>query len=276
MGKAKYAYAIWPWGLETKDQMIKALKEVKAVGFQAFESVESAVDLFLGRVAEFKAIIDEHGVRPVSFYFWLTGEQSADVERVKSKIEFLAANDVHRMSVQAAKANGTPATPEQLKNTLITIERIGAVASQFDVTPCVHPHHNTLIMYENEIDFIMQNTDPQVVAFGPDTAHLAAGRCDPVQIFKRYEQRIAFTHLKDLKADASLEADEKGDFHVYNDFMELGEGDLDFGSIFKILDGVDYGGYLTVELDRTRSTHAESAAMSMEYLRTNYGAPGNP
>ena len=34
--KAKLAYATWPWGLETKDQLIQAVTDMKAVGFQSF------------------------------------------------------------------------------------------------------------------------------------------------------------------------------------------------------------------------------------------------
>ena len=45
MSKAKLAYAIWPWGLKTKEQMISALQDIKAIGFNYFESVAAAVDL---------------------------------------------------------------------------------------------------------------------------------------------------------------------------------------------------------------------------------------
>ena len=106
MSKAKFAYAIWPWGLETKEQMIQALKDVGEIGYEAFESVESAVDLFDGDIGEFKRIIDDHGVRPASFYFWLKGDERDDVGRVRNKIEFLAASDVQRMSVQGPKWSG--------------------------------------------------------------------------------------------------------------------------------------------------------------------------
>ena len=89
MKKPKYAYAIWPWGLESKDQMVQALRDIKEIGYEAFESVESAVDLFEGNVDEFRSIVDEYGVRPASFYFWLRGEETEDVNRIKRKMTFL-------------------------------------------------------------------------------------------------------------------------------------------------------------------------------------------
>ena len=100
MYKPKFAYAIWPWGLNTKKQMIQALKDIKEVGFTKFESVRNAIDVFKNNAHEFKAITDEYGVYPVSFYFHQTGDAKADVEEVRSKIEFLKINNVHRMSIQ--------------------------------------------------------------------------------------------------------------------------------------------------------------------------------
>ena len=73
MYQPKFAYAVWPWGLDRKEQMIQALKDVKEAGFTAFESVESAVDLFQNNVEEFKDIISEHGVYPVMISVVLSG-----------------------------------------------------------------------------------------------------------------------------------------------------------------------------------------------------------
>jgi hypothetical protein len=46
MSKAKLAYAVWPWGLQEKEQMVQAVKDMQSVGFRYFESVCTAVTLF--------------------------------------------------------------------------------------------------------------------------------------------------------------------------------------------------------------------------------------
>ena len=46
MSKIKIGYAIWPWGVKTKDQMVQALKDIKEVGYTRFESVRNAIDAF--------------------------------------------------------------------------------------------------------------------------------------------------------------------------------------------------------------------------------------
>ena len=273
MSKQKFAYAIWPWGLNTKEQMIQALKDIKEVGFTKFESVRNAIDVFKNNALEFKTITDEYGVYPVSFYFHQTGDEKADVEEVKSKIEFLKINNVHRISVQAPGNSGRAATQEELARVLKTIEKISHIAKEYDVIPCVHPHNNTMVMYENEIDFIMQNTDPEYVSLCPDTAHLVLGKCDPVKIFKRYIDRIRFVHLKDVIKSTKMkvvEGENKG-FEVYSDFLELGNGNVDFKSIFKLLKENGYDDYLTLELDKSRSTNKESAFISKKYLEEKLG-----
>ena len=268
MFKQKFAYAIWPWGLNTKEQMIQALKDIKEVGFTKFESVRNAIDVFKNNAHEFKTITDEYSVYPVSFYFHQTGDEKADVEEVKSKMEFLKINDVHRMSVQAPGISGRPATQEELASVLKTIKKIGHITKEYDVIPCVHPHAGTMTMYENEIDFIMQNTDPEYVSFCPDTAHLVLGKCDPVKIFRKYIDRIKFVHLKDIMKNTEtkvVDGENKG-FDVYSSFLELGNGNVDFKSIFKLLKENGYDDYLAIELDKSRSTNKESAFISKKYL----------
>lgn len=251
MYKPKIAYAIWPWGLDTKEQMIQALKDIKSLGYTKFESVRNAIDVFKSNAREFKAVTDEYGVHPVSFYFHQTGKEDADVEEVRTKIEFLVANNVHRMSVQAPMLYGRPASQDELNLVLRTVEKIGKITKKYNVVPCVHPHNNTMIMYENEIDFIMKNTDPEYISMGPDTAHLVLGKCDPLTVFKRYIKRIEFLHLKDIKKETKIETvDEKSDrgFEVYSDFLELGNGSIGFKHIFDLLEKNNYAGYMCTEL----------------------------
>jgi Sugar phosphate isomerases/epimerases len=270
MSNAKYAYAIWPWGIDTREQFIQALKDIKDAGFQYFESVKTTISLFQDNIHDFKSLMEEYSVMPVSFYFHMTGEDENDVEDVKRKMPFLAENNIHRISLQTPGISGRPANQEELNYALNTVNKVGEIAKQYGVIPCVHPHYNTTVMYENEIDFILQNTDPEYIAFGPDTAHLKAGGCDPVSIFKRYIDRVKFTHMKDLRDTVVDVKDIKAGVEVYSNFRELGEGDVDFHSLFKILKDNRYDGYLTAELDISRFSNRESAFMNMKYLKENY------
>ena len=265
---AQFAYAQWPWGTETKEQFIQSCKDLSDVGFKYFESVKTFIDTFIDDIAGFKAIADEYDLRPISFYFHLTGDHATDISELKRKIGFVQANGIQTISVQGVWSP-IPATEDDLRYALKTIVDYGEICKDYGVLPCVHPHHNTTIMYEREIDFIMQNTDPKLIAFGPDTAHLSAGKCDPVKIFERYKERIRFTHLKDLKGALRGGGMQDG-VEVYENFRELGEGDIDFGAVFEVLRSVNYDGYLCAELDRSRFGNKESAAINMKYLKEHW------
>ena len=270
MGKAKFAYTVWQWGTDAPEQFVQALKDITAAGYEYFESVKAAIDVFGGDADAFMAICRERGARPNGFYFHLTGDWDSDIGEVKAKLPFLAACGVHRMNVQATPVTGRPATAAELDYDVRAIEAIGRLAAPYGILPCLHPHYNTTAMYENEIDFILGRTDPAQVAFGPDTAHLVAGHCDPVAVIRKYAGRVKFIHLKDITHEVMQAAGTQAGVEVYTGFRELGEGCVDFPAIFSILDGAGYDGFLTVELDRSRFGNRESAVMSMAYLRAHY------
>lgn len=270
MGKAKLAYTVWQWGTETKDQFIQALKDITEVGYDTFESVKAAINVFDGKPEPFLEICHEYKVKPNGFYFHLNGKWDNDVEDVEKKLPFMAACGINRMNVQATGVQGRPANQEELDYDLKAITAIAKMAKPYGIIPCLHPHYNTTVMYESEIDFILQNTDPNMVAFGPDTAHLKAGNCDPVAVIKKYADRVKFTHLKDINESGVEAAGMQAGVEVYTNFRELGEGVVDFPGVFKVLDDVGYDGYLTVELDRSRYSNKESAAISMAYMKKTY------
>jgi len=272
MNKAKIACAIWPWGLETKEQMIQALKDISEIGYTGFESVKAAINVFNGDANELKSVVDEFGVKPVSFYFHIFGDEKEDIEDLQRKMDFLAKLDVKRISLQANYIEGRKPTEEELVKVLKTIEKIGVITKDYGVVPCIHPHHNTMVMHEDEIDFIMKNTDPEYIAFGPDTAHLAVGLCDPVKVMEKYAERIKFLHLKDYYFGEYVGSEGIGyeNVNVYQNFRELGEGNIDFKKVFKVLKDVNYDGYMCTELDGSRFGNKISAEMNYKYVSDNY------
>jgi inosose dehydratase len=124
---------------------------------------------------------------------------------------------------------------------------------------------------QEEVDRVMDLTDPKHVYFVCDTGHITMAGMDPVQITRRYLSRIIEYHIKDVAPE------HKGGFkgilpQRYNTtaedriFFELGKGGVDFSAIKRILDDHDWRGWWTVELDRTGSTAKESCLIAKRYL----------
>jgi inosose dehydratase len=268
---AKFAYAQWPWGVKSKDQFIQSCKDLQEVGFQYFESVKAFIDVFKDDIDEFKAISSAYGIKPVSFYFHLNGTRENDIDDFMAKLPFLLATGVNQVTIQPKGVRGRTANPEELSEAVQTVSELGHICKENGIIASLHNHFNTVVMIESDIDFVLQNTDPDEVFYCPDTAHLVAGGCDPVEIMRRYQERIRFTHIKDIVGQMKTGKMENG-VEVYSAeiFTELGQGIIDFKSVFDILKSVHYDGYLCVELDRSRFGNKESAAMNMQFLKENW------
>jgi inosose dehydratase len=266
MKRPELAYAVWSWGLSEKSQLETALGDVREAGFSYFESVLKTVHIYENDAGEFMKLVNREKVYPVSFYFNLKGEEALDLEAISGTMDFLKKAGVTRASIQAP--NG-PSTQEGLAALVKNLDRIVDLMAPSGVIPCLHPHTHTWVMYENEIDYVMERSK---IDFGPDTAHLMAGGSDPVEVFKRYADRIKFVHLKDVMKNRDVQVDESEHeaFKIYSDFLELGEGDVDIKGVFDVLDAAGYDGYITVELDKAPSSQRESAFKNMEYLKQNF------
>jgi inosose dehydratase len=271
---AKLAYAQWVWGTNSQEQFITSCKELSSLGYKYFESVRAFIDTFKGDREAFKAITDEYDLHPISFYFHLSGDENQDIEDLKSRIDFVHYLGIKTICVQGCGRKNW--SDEVLQKTLRVVSEYGRICKDYGILPSVHPHANTSIMYEKETDFIMQNTDPALIGFAPDTAHLLVSGCDPVAICERYKERISFTHIKDVKkpdkADKPVKsAGWQDGVEVICNFLELGEGDVDFDRVFKILKSVNYNGYLCVELDTAPKSNIASAKKNMEFMKAHWG-----
>lgn len=273
MDKSRITAAIWPWGTNTREEMEKAAKEVHEIGYETFESVKAAIYAYDMNLAAYKEVLNRYELKPVSFYFHLP-----EVEKTESffatldkELEFIAALGVERICLQATKGRPQEMTLANKQWELEALVRVAEKSKKFGIMSNLHPHYNTWVMYQDEIEYILDNLDEKLISFAPDTAHLTVGKCDPVEIIKKYVHRVNFTHFKDIKdADAQSAGMASAGMEVYDNFCELGTGKVDFRSVFDILKAANYSGPLCEELDRAPISNAESAKNNFYYLLNNY------
>ena len=96
--------------------------------------------------------------------------------------------------------------------------------------------------------------DDSSVDFCLDIGHIFCGGGDPVAVAHRMGSRIGHVHLKDVdtvlaKAMVSGEVS-WADGVDAGVFTPLGRGDIDFGEIFRVLDTIDYDGWIVIEQDK--------------------------
>lgn len=266
--KDNIAYAIWPWGTKTKEELINALTDISKLGFKYFESVKQGLDIFDGNIEELQNIIDTYGVKPVSTYFHLKGDKDEDIEGFKKKLPVLKQLGIKVATIQALWIGKRRAEKEEVEYSVNSLIEMGEFAKDFGITPNIHPHVNTAIQFEDEIDFCMEKTNGKNIGFCPDTAHLVGGKCDPVVMIKRYIDRVKFVHLKDITAGAVDSGGMYAGVEVYNNFKEIGRGGVDFKSIINMLKEIKYDGYMCIELDKSEFGNKQSAEISLKYIKS--------
>ncbi|MDR1676169.1 MAG: sugar phosphate isomerase/epimerase [Tannerella sp.] len=149
---------------------------------------------------------------------------------------------------------------EAIRATAPVLNELGRIANGAGIRLGLHPHVNTIVETPDEIDLIMELTDPQQVSLAPDTGHIRLGGGNALDIIRKYRDRLSYFHLKDSAGEFQRP-------HFGPNLRELGQGEIDFPGIMALLKEAGFSGWLNVEQDYTFTTPAESAAISANYIR---------
>ena len=155
--------------------------------------------------------------------------------------------------------------------------KMGELAKEKGMYFTVHHHMGTGVQTAEEIDKLMELTDPNLVYLLFDTGHLSFSGEDVVGVLKKYVNRIKHVHLKDIRKNVIEDAKEKGysflDAVRAGSFTVPGDGDFDFTPVFDILAEADYEGWVVVEAeqDPAKANPYEYAVKARSYIREKTG-----
>ncbi len=175
--------------------------------------------------------------------------------------------------------NQKPILTEEQWNALIDgLHNIGRIANESGMTVVYHHHMGTCIQTEDEIDKLMEKTDPKLVSLLFDTGHIEFAGGSALELVKKHSDRIKHVHLKDLRSEilskvkeenlSFLEAVKAGVFTVPSD------GYIDFSPIFEALKQADYrDGWFIVEAeqDPAKANPFEYAKKARQFIKESTG-----
>lgn len=168
-------------------------------------------------------------------------------------------------------------TAEEWKTVAHGFNFMGQLAKDRGMFFTVHHHMGTGVQTVEEIDKLMEITDPDLVYLLFDTGHLAFSQEDSLAVLRKYVRRIKHVHLKSLRNNKLAEAKEKGQSFLQavrnGVFTVPGDGDYDFLPVFDILAQNDYEGWIVVEAeqDPAIANPFDYAKLAREYIRKNAG-----
>ena len=154
---------------------------------------------------------------------------------------------------------GKPTGPSRLdedgwKRLIHTTQTLGdLVHDRFGLELVFHPHVETHVEHEHQIEALLEQTDPQRVSLCLDPGHHAYGGGDPVAFLRKHHARIRYLHLKNV--DRQIRAKVAAERIPLNKATEMGifcepaQGMVDFFAFRDALQEIAYDGWAIVEQD---------------------------
>ena len=134
-----------------------------------------------------------------------------------------------------------------------TVHRLAEYTATRKIATVFHPHGDTAIQFEPEIERFLELTDPALVNLCLDVGHHAYAGGDAVTFFAKHHARVPYLHLKDVDAAISRRAIQAGwglgravDAGA---FVDLGQGTVDLDALNRVAAEVGYDGWGIVEQD---------------------------
>ena len=135
-----------------------------------------------------------------------------------------------------------------------TTQRVAEVARErYGLELAFHPHADTQVETEEQIERFLRDTDPELVSLCFDLGHHAYAGGEPVAFLAKHHRRIPYLHLKDVDPGVLARVRAQGISFaraVAMDVMcEPSRGTVDFSALREVLDEIGYRGFAVVEQD---------------------------
>jgi inosose dehydratase len=264
-GDLRFGYAAITWQGQDK----QAIEDVAAVGFKGIQLRTSTLPEFGDKPAALKALLAKHGLTMVAFS---SGGVRIDQE---FEAEDLAIHTKHARFVRDAGGLYLQLTDSRPKRQLQPADyrrlghlmtEIGKRTADLGVPVAYHNHMNAIGERPQEVDWVLEATDPRYVKVLLDVAHYHQGGGDPAAAIRKYADRLLFLHIKDV--ESPLPGHTGDPMRSYR-FVDLGRGNVDLKAVFAALDAAHFKGWAIVELDSVPDkarTPKESAVMAKQFL----------
>lgn len=136
------------------------------------------------------------------------------------------------------------------------IKEAEKAAEKHGIRILIEPEPGLLI--ENSAQFLdfVRQVHSDLVGLNFDIGHFYCVKEDPEKLIYRLADHIGHFHLEDISAE-----------RVHSHLLP-GSGAIDFGSVFRAIDGIGYDGFVTVELYPYQDDPGSAARDALEYLGT--------
>ena len=244
--------------------MEQALEESREIGYTGVERGQRMPKDTDG----LKAYLDKYDIALCGG--WCSGatlvnDFDAEVAQISAQVEqFKALNAPCIVYAECSNTiQGDQGTPVNDRPTLSRdeikayAEKLSEVAkwSTDQGMPVAYHHHmGSIIESEDDVNWLMEYSDPAALRLTFDTGHLLFGGGDVMATLDRWGDRVHHVHFKDVRPDIVKDVRDNRrsflDAVIAGAFTVPGDGCIDFHAVGKALKGMDYSGWIVVEAEQ--------------------------
>jgi len=231
----------------------KILKQITGVGFKSIEVLEGNLTKYADDISVLKDMLEKYQAEMMSVCvganFIYQDALEDEMYHMETVARLAREIGVTYIGICGGAIRGKGIQERDYALLASGLAEACKVFDAYGLKASYHPHLGSIAEAPEQIDKLFSVSDIDIC---PDLAHLAAGGGDPLEIIKKYYDRISFVHLKDL--------DENG-------FAPLGTGRLDIDGVLDFLKekgkNVDY----LVEADGYAGDPLEACRVSFNFLK---------
>jgi inosose dehydratase len=257
------------------DQADQALNEISELGYPGIQLSSVAYAKYAYQAVDFKALLLTKKLTLVAL---AAGDATLNTATMKQEITDFASRAKWVGEVGGEYMQVTDnARPTTSKSMLDAYPKLGKHLTEigkrtlgnYGIKLAFRNQISGLGAQRNEIDRIMDATDPKYVWLSPDLAHLHTVSGDELRFVRDYLNRLAYPHFNDVRLHRPASATLDGSRVAATfEFVELGQGKVNAGAVFQIMKDYRHQGWILVELSRTLRgrTPKESALINKRFI----------
>ena len=264
------------WG----DNIEHAIRDCARYGFAGIEPYRDQIQRYLDRPQELKELLDEAGIRmatcanggPMANNFTDPSKVKETIaEHAKFARDFIAHFGCSHFKLNLGpQREGGVISDEKLRTMAKALNELGKQTADVGIKVAPHPHLWSPLERQEEVDRVLELTDPRYVYLTADTSHLTLAGIDPLALVKKNFDRVAAIHFKDVAAKYrgyDGPSPSKKDHQKANLYKRLGTGGVDFVAFTEILRKKRFTGWVTLDYGKPRSGEGSVD----EYIAHNVG-----
>ncbi len=241
-------------------------------GLPGVEPYRNGVLAWLDQPEALKDLLDGHGIRLITAsnggpdqsteFIDLSRREETIADHVAFCRDFLKVFGCTHFKINMGGRPADGTSLEDIKAIAETVTELGKRTLDMGVTIAPHPHIWGPIERPEEVRALLDQTDPEIVSWIPDTAQLNLGGGDPVELISDYYDRLAAVHWKDSKASYRGYTGPTPTKEMHAEeilYKDLGSGGVDHPGIWKMLVERGYDGWITLDLDPPRPNEGEGS-----------------